>query len=121
MTEKKPERRSEQERSSCQIDYFPGRPSCAEPAQTDVDGLLLCEEHALEAKLEGQIACWEEILAHIDLWWREATRRDRPDIVVLLDLERTKATSAIERACSDLDLARSQMSWENALGKRGVT
>ena len=121
MTETQPERRSEQEQSRCQTDYFPGRPSCAEPAQTDVDGLLLCEEHALEAKLEGQIACWEGILAHIDLWSREATRRDRPDIVILLDLERIKATSAIVRACSDLNVAGSQTSRKEALGKRCVT
>ena len=51
-------------------------------------------------------------MAHVDLWSREATRRDRPDVVGLLDLERTKAISAMDRAYADLDLARSQTSGE---------
>ena len=49
-----------------------------------MDGLVLCERHALEAKLEGQIECWNEMLFHIDLWSREARRRERPDVVGLL-------------------------------------
>jgi hypothetical protein len=110
MTGKKPERRSARERSRCQVGHNPGRPSCAEPAKIDVDGLVLCEKHTLEAKLEGQIVCWDAILAHVDLWSREASRREREDIVRLLDVERAKVTSAIERARSDLDLVRNEAS-----------
>ena len=55
------------------------------------------------AKLEGQIECWEEMLFHIDLWSGEASRRNRKRIVELLDVERAKATAAIERAYEDLD------------------
>jgi hypothetical protein len=37
-----------------------------EAAKEKADGLLLCERHALEVKLEGQISCWGEMLFHID-------------------------------------------------------
>jgi hypothetical protein len=99
------------ERSRCQIAHLPGKPpssSCTEPAREEVDGLLLCERHALEAKLEGQIACWEEMLLHIDLWTREASRKNRTQIVELLDLERAKAKAAMERAYEDLDTLRGE-------------
>src|SRR5215203_7512328 len=87
--------------SRCQIAHSPGKSpssSCAEAAKEKVDGLPLCERHALEAKLEGLIECWEEMLFHIDLWSREASRQDRMRIVELLDVERAKATAAMERA-----------------------
>jgi hypothetical protein len=61
--------------------------SCVEGAKEEVDGLLLCERHALEAKLEGQISCWGEMLFHIDQWFREPAGRDRVDIVELLEVE----------------------------------
>jgi hypothetical protein len=50
---------------------FGGAP-CAKAGKVGLDGLLLCERHALEVKLEGQISCWNEMLFHIDLWSREA-------------------------------------------------
>jgi hypothetical protein len=95
--------------SRCQIAHLPGKSpssSCAEAAKEEVDGLLLCERHALEAKLEGQIECWAEMLFHIELWSREASRQDRMRIVELLDVERAKATAAMERASEDLDALR---------------
>jgi hypothetical protein len=85
--------------------FFDGA-SCVEAAEEIVDGLLLCESHALEAKLEGQIECWGGMLFHIDLWSREARRRQRPDVVKLLQDQRAEATSAIERAYEDLDVSR---------------
>jgi hypothetical protein len=92
--------------SRCQIGQVPGKSpssSCAEAAKEEVDGLFLCERHAIEAKLEGQIACWGEMLFHIELWSREASRKNRPRIVELLDVERAKTTAAIQRAHEDLD------------------
>ena len=85
-----------------------GKPSssCSRPAKEEVDGLLLCERHALEAKLEGQIECWGGMLFHIDLWSREASRRERADVVGLLEDQRTQATSARQRAYEDLDVAQ---------------
>src|SRR5215204_5164681 len=100
------------ERSPCQIDHLFGGASCVEAAKEDVDGLLLCERHALEAKLEGQISCWGEMLFHIELWSREAARREREDVVELLDVQRAQATSARHRAYEDLEVLRSQRPWE---------
>jgi hypothetical protein len=100
--------REAQERSRCQIGHVPGKApsSCAESPKEMVDGLVLCERHALETKLEGQIECWGEMLFHIDLWSREARRRQRPDVVGLLEDQRTQAISASHRACEDLDVLR---------------
>ena len=94
-------------RSRCEIAHVFGDASCQKPAQVNIDGLLFCQRHALEVKLEGQISCWRGILFHIDLWASEADRRQRRDIVQLLRLQRTEAVSAIERARADLDLVRS--------------
>lgn len=80
--------------------------TCTEPGEASVDGFVLCERHATEARLEGQIACWGGMLFHVDLWSREAGRRDRPRIVELMDVQRAKVTSAIEQARADLDRVR---------------
>jgi hypothetical protein len=106
-----------EKRSPCEIDHLFDGASCAEAAEEKVDGLLLCERHALEVKLEGQIACWGEMLFHIDLWSREAARRDHEDVVELLEFQRAQATSARHRAYEDLDvLRRSEMPWERRRG-----
>jgi hypothetical protein len=109
------EGREARKRSRCQAGHLPGKSpssssssSCAEPAEEEVDGLLLCEGHALEAKLEGQIACWGEMLFHIELWSREANRQRRTRIVELLAAERAAATAAVERAYEDLDTLRGE-------------
>ena len=110
MRENKEERRNAQERSYCQIAHLPGKPSssCSDSAkEEEVDGLVLCERHALEAKLEGQIECWGGMLFHIDLWSREARRREREDVVGLLEVQRAEAMSARQRARTDLDRLRS--------------
>jgi hypothetical protein len=83
---------------------------CARPGEETVDGLLLCEEHALETRLEGQIDCWDGVLFHVDLWSREASRQNRTQVVGLLNAERAKATSAVDRARSDLDRLRKRTS-----------
>src|SRR5918994_7511404 len=104
MRENKAQGHSPGKGSQCEINHLFGGASCVEAAQEKVDGLLLCERHALEVKLEGQISCWGGILFHIDLWSREAARRDRQDVVGLLDVERAQATSARQRAYADLDV-----------------
>jgi hypothetical protein len=96
MKENKPQGHRAESRYYCEINHLIGGASCVEAAKEYVDGLVLCERHALEAKLEGQISCWDEILFHIDLWSREASRRDRPEVARLLDVERAKVTSAVE-------------------------
>ena len=125
MRENKEEkgREAHEERQRCQIAHVRGKApssSCAEPPKEMVDGLVLCERHALEVKLEGQIECWGGILFHIDLWSREAARRDRQDVVGLLDVERAQATSARQRAYEDLDvLRRSEPPWGVVLSGGG--
>src|SRR5215207_9556926 len=86
MRENKAQRHTSENRSPCEINHLFDGASCVEAAEEKVDGLLLCERHALEAKLEGQISCWGEMLFHIDLWSREATRREREDVVGLLEV-----------------------------------
>jgi hypothetical protein len=116
MRENKAQGHSSQEHSPCQIDHLFGEASCLESAKEKVDGLLLCERHALEAKLEGQIACWGEMLFHIALWSREAARREREDVVELLEVQRVQATSARHRAHEDLDVLRRETPWERREG-----
>jgi hypothetical protein len=106
MPENKAQRHTSENRFRCEVYHLFDGASCVEAAEEKVDGLVLCERHALEAKLEGQIECWGEMLFHIDLWSREARRRERPDVVELLRDQREQATSAIERAYEDLNMLR---------------
>jgi hypothetical protein len=117
MRENEAQRQTSENRSPCEINHLFGGASCVEAAKEKVDGLVLCERHALEVKLEGQISCWAEILFHIDLWSREATRREREDVVELLEVQRLEATSARHGACEDLEVLRSsQTPWEPRRG-----
>jgi hypothetical protein len=106
MSEHKPQRHTSERRYYCQINHLFGGAPCVEAAREKVDGLLLCERHALEAKLEGQIECWGEMLFHIDLWSREAARREREDVVGLLEVQRIEAVFARHRAQEELDVLR---------------
>jgi hypothetical protein len=108
MRENKPQRHTSEKRVPCEISHLFGGASCVEAAKEEVDGLLLCERHALEAKLEGQIECWGGMLFHIDLWSREASRREREDVVGLLEVQRAEAMSARQLARTDLDRLRSR-------------
>jgi hypothetical protein len=107
-----PQGDSSERRYSCEVYHLFGGTPCAKAAKENVDGLVFCERHALEAKLEGQVSCWEEMLFHIDLWSREAARRDREDVVRLLEVQRLEATSARHRAYEDLDVLRRETPWE---------
>ena len=109
MRENKAQRHSPEKGSQgspCEINHLFGGAPCPKAGKENVDGLDLCERHALEAKLEGQIECWNEMLFHIDLWSREARRQKRPDVVELLQDQREQATSAIERAYEELNMLR---------------
>jgi hypothetical protein len=117
MSENKPQEHNSERRYShtptCEVYNLFGGVPCAKAAKENVDGLVLCERHALEVKLEGQISCWSEMLFHIDLWSREAARRDREDIVGLIEVQRIEATSARHRAYADLDELRRETPWEH--------
>ena len=103
--------------SRCEINHLMGGTPCPKAAKENVDGFLLCERHALEAKLEGQIECWGGILFHIELWSREARRREREDVVGLLEVQRAEAMSARQLARTDLDRLRST---DTSLGAWGT-
>jgi hypothetical protein len=117
MRENKAQGHPTEKRSPCEINHLFGGAPCPKAAKENVDGLVLCERHTLEAKLEGQISCWGELLFHIDLWSREAARREREDVVELLEVQRLEATSARHRAYEDLDVLRSsETPWERRRG-----
>jgi hypothetical protein len=110
VRENKAQRLTLEKRSPCEINHLFGGVPCARSGEETIDGLALCERHALEVKLEGQIACWGGMLFHIELWARE-------DIVGLLEVQRAEATSARQRARTDLDRLRSS---DTPLGTRGA-
>jgi hypothetical protein len=117
MTENKPQEHHSEERysrtPSCEVYNLFGGVPCAKAGKENVDGLLLCERHALEVKLEGQISCWDEMLFHIELWSKEAAHRERQDIVELLEVQRARATSARHRAYGNLQALRIETPWEH--------
>jgi hypothetical protein len=119
MRENKAQRHTSEKRSPCEINHLFGGASCVEAAEEKVDGLVLCERHALEVKLEGQIECWGGILFHIELWSREASRREREDVVGLLEVQRAEAISARQLARTDLDRLRSTDTSLGTLGTLG--
>jgi hypothetical protein len=120
MRESKPQRHTSEIRSPCEINHLFGGAPCPKAGKENVDGLVLCERHALEAKLEGQIECWGGMLFHIDLWSREARRREREDVVGLLEVQRAEAMSARQRARTDLDRLRSTDTSLGTLGSAEV-
>jgi hypothetical protein len=119
MSENTSQRHSSQERSLCEINHLFGGAPCPKAGKEKVDSLLLCEKHALEVKLEGQIECWGGMLFHIDLWSREARRREREDVVGLLEVQRAEAMSARQLARTDLDRLRSRDTSLGACGTLG--
>src|SRR5215218_6503254 len=116
MRENKAQRHSPEKRFPCQINHLLGGAPCPKAAKEKVDSLVLCERHALEVKLEGQIACWGGMLFHIELWSREARRREREDVVGLLEVQRAEAMSARQLARTDLDRLTSR---DTSLGTLG--
>src|SRR5215211_3662481 len=119
IRENKPQEHSQEKGfrgSRCEINHLFGGAPCPKAGKEKVDSLLLCERHALEVKLEGQIECWGGMLFHIELWSREARRREREDVVGLLEVQRDQATSARQLARTDLDRLRSTDSSLETLG-----
>src|SRR5215203_5866511 len=120
MREQKAQWHSPVKGSRCEINHlFRGAP-CPKAGKEKVYSLLLCERHALEVKLEGQISCWGGMLFHIDLWSREARRREREDVVGLLEVQQAEAISARQLARTDLDRLRSTDTSLGTLGTLGA-
>jgi hypothetical protein len=91
---------------------------CGKRGHVRLSGLLLCETHARELRLEEGVAYWRAMLAHIELWSREARTRGREDIVDLLGIERTKASAALGRILLE-DLERGEGDGASGDGRDG--
>jgi hypothetical protein len=79
---------------------------CGVGGQVRLDGLLLCNQHARQLRLEERVAYWLAMLAHIRLWSGEARSRERDDVVRLLQIERARSTAALERVYEELRNSR---------------
>ena len=79
---------------------------CPEVGEIELDVLILCGCHADRLRLQERAAYWRAILAHVDLWLREARRRGRWDVVGLLEAERAGTSAALERASEALQRNR---------------
>jgi hypothetical protein len=79
---------------------------CAEKGDVGLDGLLLCERHAHQLRLEERATYWRAMLAHVELWSGEARSRGRDDVVRLLQIERARSAAALGRALEDLEESR---------------
>jgi hypothetical protein len=75
----------------CEVEGTRKEGQCEEWAEVMLDGLLLCERHARQLRLEGQ------------LWTVVARGRGREDIVLLLETERARVVSALDRVREELE------------------
>jgi hypothetical protein len=79
---------------------------CGVGGQVRLDGLLLCNQHARQIRLEERVAYWWAILAHVELWSGEAHSRGREDVVRLLEVERARSAAALGHVLEDLGESR---------------
>ncbi len=91
---------------------------CGHRGHVSLDGLLLCERHARQLRLQERVAYCRAMLAHIELWSRAAHSRGREDIVDLLGIERTKASAALGRILLE-DLERGDGDGGSGEGRDG--
>ena len=84
--------------SRCQFERTLRGEYCPEDAEVTLDGLTLCDLHADRLRLEERLTYWRAILAHLELWSGEARRRSRADVARLLEIERARVLSELERA-----------------------
>jgi hypothetical protein len=92
--------------SRCEFERALEGEHCGEAGEVGLDGLWLCGRHADRLRLRERVAYWRAILAHVDLWSGEARRRDRGDVVGLLEVERAGASAALERTSEALQRNR---------------
>src|SRR5918997_4776028 len=76
---------------------------CGQRGHVSLDGLLLCETHARQLRLQERVAYCRAILAHIELWSGSAHTRGREDVVDLLGIERAKASAALGDVLAELE------------------
>src|ERR687898_2917419 len=111
--------RGSEEQYWCEFERTLRGEYCGKRGQLRLDGLLLCETHARELRLEERVAYCRAMLAHIELWSREARTRGREDIVGLLGIERRKASAALERILLLEELERAAVTLALGDGRDG--
>lgn len=87
---------------------------CGDSGEVELDGLLLCRRHADWLRLEEQVACWEAMVLHADLWIRDARNRGGEDVIGLLEIERSRAAEELGRVREEL----SRIEGAEDLGRR---
>ena len=95
-----------EEESRCEFERTLKGEYCAEMGDVRLDGSRLCPRHADRLRLEERAAYWRAMLAHIRLWSGEARSRGRGDVVRLLETERARSATALERVYEELQDGR---------------
>jgi hypothetical protein len=83
--------------SRCEFERTLKGEYCPEDGEIRLDGLTLCSRHAYRLRLEGRVTYWRAMLAHVELWFGEARRRGRADVVRLLEIERARVLTGLGR------------------------
>jgi hypothetical protein len=89
--------------SRCQFERTLRGEICGRDGVVGRGGLRLCARHAERLRLEERLNYWRAILAHVELWSREAAGRGRADVVGLLQAEREEASAELARASEGLE------------------
>jgi hypothetical protein len=103
MSDQNIQHRRFQEEHRCEFEQTLKGEYCPENREVRLDGLRLCNRHASQVRLEEQMAYWQAMLAHAELWSGEARRRGRDDLVRLLEIERARASAALGRTSEELE------------------
>jgi len=92
---------------------------CPEVGEVRLDGMVACRRHAGLLRQEERAAYWRALLAHVELWSGVARSRGKEDAVLLLEIERVRASAALGRILEDLDESRNGDSEDSSGDGRG--
>jgi hypothetical protein len=89
--------------SRCEFERTLKGEYCPEDGEIRLDGLTLCNLHAYRLRLEERVTYWRAMFAHVELWFGEARRRGRADVLRLLEIERARVLTGLGRASEEMD------------------
>ena len=101
----------------CEFERTLNGEQCTDNAEVKLDGLRLCRRHSAQLHLEERVTYWRAMLAHVELWAGEAGSRGRDDVGRLLEIERARASNALERAYVSLQRSRDGRGWDGEDGQ----
>ena len=116
MSDQNIQHRRFQEEHQCEFEQTLKGEYCPENREVRLDGLRLCNRHADRLRLEERAAYCRAMLAHTELWSREARSRGRDDVVHLLEIERLRTSAALERAYEALQKSQDGEEEEDGSG-----